>query len=69
MYKKYSHQIHGKSEKARKSFKDWLCATNLEYQTPDLQSSNPPTDPKLKLEYGCYHMNWYLDDTLIAVGV
>jgi arginyl-tRNA--protein-N-Asp/Glu arginylyltransferase len=59
MYKKYSSQIHGKSEKARTSFAKWLCATNLEYKTPDLQSSNPPTDPKLTLHYGCYHMNWY----------
>lgn len=67
IYKKYCKEIHGKNDEKRHSFEAWLCASNLEYKIPNQNAKI--LDPNMALEYGCYHMNWYLDEKLIAVGV
>lgn len=63
IYQRYCDEIHEKPEKSRKSYTNFLCLQSLKYK--EVKSSTAPEILKL----GCYHMNYYLDDVLIAVGV
>lgn len=63
LYKRYCEMVHEKKEKSKMSFERFLCTKNLLFQ--NLKNS----DKNAELELGCYHMNYYLDEELVAVGV
>ena len=63
LYKRYCESIHEKDNQSESGFKSFLCKKNLVFGTKKSQK-----DQK-ELKQGCYHMEYYLDDKLIAVGV
>lgn len=77
LYYRYCQEVHGKMNESKEGFQRFLCMTNLEFRSPKSRPADKdePDSTKTKpghpenLEYGCYHMNWYLDNKLMAVGV
>lgn len=65
LYKLYVNEVHEKEkdEDGVAGYKRWLCSQNLHYET--LKDPNSG----ITLEMGAYHMNYYLDGKLVAVGV
>ena len=63
LYKRYCKDIHKSSKEDKGSYKNFLCLQNLIYE--DVASS----DSGKVLQLGCFHMNYYLDGKLVAVGV
>lgn len=63
IYQEYCEDIHEKPEKSKSSFTNFLCLKNLIFK-----EEKSPIDGSV-LNLGCYHMNYYLDEKLIAVGV
>lgn len=64
IYKKYCFEIHEKSKESKGSYSSFLCEQGLKCS---ILKSN--IDPTKLLFIGSYHMNYYLGDRLIAVGV
>lgn len=68
IYRKYSETIHNISE-SKNSYKAFLCQQALKecpIQETLSSFSNLTSNP---LKYGCFHMKYYLNKILIAVGV
>ena len=63
LYQKYCKSIHEKEKESKSGYERFLCLQALIYK--DIISQE--TSRVLKL--GCFHMNYYLDGKLIAVGV
>lgn len=63
MYKDYCQDVHEKSKEDKESYERFLCLQALEYQEID------SADKSRKLKLGCYHMKYYFDGVLIAIGV
>jgi len=61
MYQRYCKDIHEKEKEDKKGYTDFLCLQGLEV---DKMESGGKT-----LQLGCYHMKYYVDDKLIAIGV
>ena len=66
LYKSYVNAVHdkGKDEDDKKGYQRWLCSENLHYED---KVSKINSEKILKM--GAYHMNYYLDEQLIGVGV
>ena len=61
LYVKYCKLIHNKDKEEKSGYKRFLCEQALEYNTI--------VNGDKILQLGCYHMNYYLDGKLVAVGV
>lgn len=63
MYKNYCREIHGSQKESKDGYKDFLCLQALDYG--EIESE----DKSRKLKLGCYHMKYYFDGKLAAIGV
>lgn len=61
MYQRYCKDIHEKEKEDQKGYTNFLCLQGLEVDK--LESGGKV------LQLGCYHMKYYVDDKLIAIGV
>lgn len=61
LYQKYCKEIHQKNKESKAGYKGFLCEQALEYES--LKSGSE------ELLCGCYHMKYYYQNKLIAVGV
>lgn len=73
VYKKYSSAIHNISE-SRTSYKNFLCqqaleTTGIHYNTSDFSGYFASSESIVPTKYGCFHMKYYFQKKLIAVGV
>lgn len=64
IYSRYCKAIHNDKEVTEKSYTSFLCTPNL---IASKVTGKNPGDPELLL--GCYHVKYYLDGKLFAVGV
>jgi len=64
LYKKYCKDIHEKDKESKSGYDRFLCTKGLVYKDVVSQSN-----PEIVLQLGCFHMNYYIDDELIGVGV
>ncbi|CAF0938705.1 unnamed protein product [Didymodactylos carnosus] len=67
VYKKYQMAIHGDSEFECTSsqFRRFLCESSLQPECDRLPKESTPST----VGYGCYHLQYYLNNQLIACGV
>ena len=63
MYQSYCKMIHEKENEYKSGYENFLCLTNL------IERNIKSSTSDKELPQGCFHMNYYLDGTLIAVGV
>ena len=61
LYKKYCSDRHKGSNRDEKTYAQFMCIQNLEYEKLEAEGH--------ELRLGCYHTKYYLDGKLIAVGV
>jgi len=61
LYKKYCNDRHKGSHRDEKTYIQFMCMQALEYEKLEKKGK--------ELRLGCYHMKYYLDGKLIAVGV
>lgn len=61
LYKKYCSDRHKGSNRDEKTYGQFMCIQNLEYEKLESEGH--------ELRLGCYHTKYYLDGKLIAVGV
>jgi len=61
LYKKYCSDRHKGSNRDEKTYAQFMCMQPLEYDIMESEGH--------ELRLGCYHMKYYLDGKLIAVGV
>ena len=64
LYQRYTAEVHGDEKDSESSYKDFLCTKNL-VKSQKVSKS----DPTQILKQGCFHMNHYIDDKLVCVGV
>ncbi|KAL4449987.1 hypothetical protein ABPG74_015106 [Tetrahymena malaccensis] len=64
MYQKYCNEIHEKAKESIDGFKGFLCEKTISF---NMKTSEISKDQKLMM--GCFHMNYFLDNEFIAVGV
>jgi len=66
VYERYQMAIHGdsKSECSLSQFKRFLCQSSLQRESPRIPPSNNPS-----CGYGCFHLQYYLNEKIIACGV
>ena len=63
IYKMYCQSVHDKKKESSSGFDKFLCQQVLEYKT--IRSAKCDKE----LTFGCFHMNYYLEDELVAVSV
>lgn len=67
IYKKYCKEVHNTNE-TPSNYENFLCMQALEEaQKEEDQPQTIESEDLIKL--GCYHMKYYVDDRLMAVGV
>ena len=69
MYRKYSKAIHNISE-SKSSYRNFLCLQALKYENIFGNYENFTDLFECEIsQYGCYHMKYYYNKNLIAIGV
>ncbi len=61
LYTKYNSKIHGKEKEDVESYKSFLCSNVLKFDK--LKNGD------IEVPLGCYHMKYFIDEKLIAIGV
>ena len=66
VYERYQMAIHGdsKSECSLSQFKRFLCQSSLQKDCPRVPSTKIPS-----CGYGCFHLQYYLNEKMIACNV